>query len=77
MRVFDGNSISSLQVGYNVSLKDFKYKTSEQRFQKDPFFDDRPFLCHESGSGITKKITKKILHLSDIVSERVSKCASE
>ena len=32
----DKNSISSPQIGFNVALKDFKYKTSEQRFQNAP-----------------------------------------
>ena len=38
MRVSVENAISSLQIGFNVPLKDFKYKTSEQRFQNSPFF---------------------------------------
>ena len=48
MRVSDENSISSLPIGFNVQLKDSKYKTSEQRFQNVLFFGDRLFLCHES-----------------------------
>ena len=41
LRVSNEKSISSLQIGLNVQLKDFKYKTPEQGFQNVPFF--RPF----------------------------------
>ena len=48
----DENSILSLQIDFNVSLKDFKYKTSEQHFQNVHFFWQwtipLPVLMHRS-----------------------------
>ena len=38
LHVSNGKSISSLQIGFNVQLKDSKYKTLEQDFQNVSFF---------------------------------------
>ena len=42
------NSILSLYISFNRSLKDFKYKTAEQHFQNVPFSSDWPCTLHES-----------------------------
>ena len=59
MRISVEKSVSSLQIGFNVPLKDFKYKTSEQRFQNVSFFGDRLFLCHESLTQWSAEVPRK------------------
>ena len=48
MHVSVEKSIPSLQIDFNVPLKESKYKTSEQHFQNVPFFSGQLFLCHKS-----------------------------
>ena len=53
-------SISSLQIGFNVPLKDSKYKTSEQCFQNDLFWGGQVFLCHKSLMHRSAKLQRKV-----------------
>ena len=77
MRISVEKNISSLQIGFNVPLKDSKYKTLEQRFSNVPLFSDRLFLYHESRTHWSAELPRKVSHLSDGVSERVREPVSE
>ena len=75
MRVSVEIFISSLQIGFNVPLKDSKYKTSEQRFQNVFFFRRSTIPLPRKPYAPDSGLTKRSLLLSDGVSERVSEFA--
>ena len=69
LRVSIEKSILSLQIGFNVQLKDSKYKTSQQAFKMSPFST----IDYESLTHWSAELSRTgSLHLNDRSSERVS-----
>ena len=65
MRVSVEKSISSLQIGFIVPLKDSGYKTSEQRFHNVLFFRRSTIPLPRKPYALVR-ITKKSLQLSEV-----------